>query len=336
MPFLAPCLFCGHQVRAPDHALGASACCPRCGNFFTLAPESRLKTTSPGRAPASSAATLVASNAGPSTSRGPTQAQSLRSARYGVAALLLAGAAMLAASIPPLCRLVIPLGLAGLVLGLVGLVLASSSPFHRLLPRAGTAVTSILLVTALFFPRLLGPAYRAYAVRVALNPEIIHVVPLPGIRGNAAVKDPEWVDASRAALQQNRVQVQVIAAAVVRPVNGRHLSIRLRIHEAKEPAQLASEAGRPSRHEVDKSRLRLTDERGQIYALRHFAVVAPVDDKRKSAPFPVVFRDAVLTFDPPEGKVKFFHLEVPTDAWGGHSSFRFTIPGPMIRFEEKP
>src|SRR5437660_10137198 len=39
MSFLAACVFCGHKVQAPDHALGASGRCPKCANYFTLAPE---------------------------------------------------------------------------------------------------------------------------------------------------------------------------------------------------------------------------------------------------------------------------------------------------------
>ena len=45
MPFRAQCLFCGHEVLAPDHALGGSACCPKCSSFFTLAPAAQVKGT---------------------------------------------------------------------------------------------------------------------------------------------------------------------------------------------------------------------------------------------------------------------------------------------------
>src|SRR5690242_15756916 len=38
MPFLAECVFCKGKVRVPDHALGRSVACPRCGSSFTLAP----------------------------------------------------------------------------------------------------------------------------------------------------------------------------------------------------------------------------------------------------------------------------------------------------------
>jgi hypothetical protein len=38
MPFLSECTFCNHKVKAPDHGLGQSIPCPRCGNSFTLAP----------------------------------------------------------------------------------------------------------------------------------------------------------------------------------------------------------------------------------------------------------------------------------------------------------
>src|SRR5712692_8190564 len=38
MPFQTQCLFCGQKVKVPDHALGTSGRCPKCHNFFTLAP----------------------------------------------------------------------------------------------------------------------------------------------------------------------------------------------------------------------------------------------------------------------------------------------------------
>ncbi len=37
--FLSRCRYCPTRIRVPDRALGASVLCPRCGNYFTAAPE---------------------------------------------------------------------------------------------------------------------------------------------------------------------------------------------------------------------------------------------------------------------------------------------------------
>jgi hypothetical protein len=39
MPFLGACPFCPTKMKLPDHALGASIRCPKCGNYFTAVPQ---------------------------------------------------------------------------------------------------------------------------------------------------------------------------------------------------------------------------------------------------------------------------------------------------------
>ncbi len=38
MPFVTACSFCPNRIKVPDQSLGASLRCPKCGNYFTVAP----------------------------------------------------------------------------------------------------------------------------------------------------------------------------------------------------------------------------------------------------------------------------------------------------------
>jgi hypothetical protein len=42
MPFVTECIMCRQKVRLADHAAGASVQCPRCGSYFTAAPDDNL------------------------------------------------------------------------------------------------------------------------------------------------------------------------------------------------------------------------------------------------------------------------------------------------------
>src|SRR5439155_16021578 len=132
---------------------------------------------------------------------------------FGLSALLLGGAALLCASIRSLYALVPPASGAGLLLGLAGLLL-SKGQSRSLIPIAGTAVGGIVLLTALFLPKLLGPSYLASRNRRAVDPVAIRAIPLPGSAETMGPADAAWVDASRAALQQGPMQVQVLSASI--------------------------------------------------------------------------------------------------------------------------
>jgi hypothetical protein len=261
----------------------------------------------------------------------------------GVAALLGAGAALLSALAPALCGLVVPASGVGLLAGLAGLLLVlARGRFHLLLPAAGSAVAGGVLLAALLAPSLLGPTYLASRGRDPVDPDAIRVVPLPGNRSDTAPADPEWVDASRCALQQGRTQVQVLSASV-RPVKGKsssaknlppgeYLFLRLRTLQVETAAAPAGQPSQPPGPRREQPRPRLTDSKGKAYPMRDFQELTEADE-RKSSGFPVAFQDEVLVFEAPSPGPEYLRLELAADAWGGKGAFRFTIPGSMIHSE---
>jgi hypothetical protein len=259
-----------------------------------------------------------------------------------VAALLGSGAALLCAAVPALCAFVVPLGVVGLVLGLGGLVrILAVNQGRLLLPAVGTTLGGVVLFTALLFPKILGPIYLTSRVRADVDPTVIRVVPLPGSPRNAAPANPDWVDASQAALHQGPLQVQVLAASF-RPLQvqssptqkippGESLFIRLRIQHAQPAGALAAKGADRAGSRLDQASPRLTDPKGKVYPPRDVLEVAAVENQRRSSAGPVVVKDEVWRFEARPPARADLHLELPAEAWGGEGVFRFTIPASMIR-----
>jgi hypothetical protein len=351
MPFLAQCLFCGHKLKVPDHALGTSRQCPRCKNFFTMVPgEEALpaeKASSVGRVPAKAA---IASAPRPQQVPSPGLASKTFPDRvpvvlgnseddgqqefpwiepFGLGALLLSGGALLCASSPALARLVIWLSVLALLSGLLSLLrVLVVGQFHRLFPVAGAVAGSTVLFVALVIPSFLGPVYLAARQQENGDPTAIRAIPLPE-KGGIRPADPDWVDASQAALQQGRVRVQVIRVWI--EAQGKEpfaqkaqakevLFIRLRInHEEEADSQSV-------RHFKDYSRIKLTDKNGKVYPQRHIRQASPEPKDRKV--FPVSLTEQDIGFAAPPGKAGYLRLEIPAL---NARTFRFTIPDAMIQ-----
>lgn len=345
MPFLARCVFCGQQMRVPDHALGASMCCPKCSNFFTLAPENEASRRAPPAGPTQTAeprpsvTTCPLPKVGLVVPAAAPQPELRGIDPLGLGALFLGGAALLCASVSSLCSLVLPLSGVGLLVGLAAL-LGTKSPSRPLLPAAAAAVGGLVLLTAWFFPNLLGPRYLASRGRATVDTTTIRVLPAPGGSPIAGPLNPDWVDASQAVLQQGPLQVQVLSASI-RSVKAKpsasktsppaeYLSIRLRMQRAEAASEFAANRSQMASPRFEQLRPTLTDKNGKVYQVRDVQEVTAADNKRKSALFPVSVQDEVFVFEAPTGGAEDLRLEVPVEALGGKGAFRFTIPGSMI------
>jgi hypothetical protein len=67
MPFVAACPFCPHHLTVPDRAMGACLPCPKCGNYFTVAPSALVPDKNPKQpaAPPKQASTATAQSPPP-------------------------------------------------------------------------------------------------------------------------------------------------------------------------------------------------------------------------------------------------------------------------------
>src|SRR5262249_7883555 len=139
----------------------------------------------------------------------------------GAGALFLGCAALWCASVSWLCRFLLPLSVVALLAGIAALVRARRPGRSRLtFPGAAAARGGLGVFTALVFPGALGTTYRGYKEESAADAAAIRRVPLPGSPAGAGAEDPEWADASRTALQQGALTVQVDEVVVAEVLVG--------------------------------------------------------------------------------------------------------------------
>jgi hypothetical protein len=383
MSFVAVCTFCFQRLRAPEGAVGASFQCPRCRNYFTLAPADQFVASkdiggalsaeiaaSPPPAAADSPAegarpsdgaevshdsgvevaaaqpTLVIKPAAGALLVGVEGRQAARPTPTihpaGWPALGLVAGAVLCGWFNRLFPLVLPLAALGCAVGIVGAVLASRDRKPRLLlSTVAAGVAAAFLVVVGLFPAALGPAYQVYRDTREPDYTVMRSVPLEG--AGAGDENPDWVDASRFALQVNKVRVQVVNAAV-RPVEiasqpkkklskEKYLVLRFRAFQPRTGGEFADA---PLKAAATKERPRptLTDAGGKVYPpptldLREEAL----GPSQKSGVFPVEVADELFVFEAPSPGADPLRLEVPAAPWGGAGAFRFLIPRSMIRVE---
>jgi hypothetical protein len=257
----------------------------------------------------------------------------------GAGALFLGCAALWCAWATALCGFVIPLSGAALLAGTIALVRAVRSGRSRLtFPGASVVLAGAVLVTAMACPGLLGPAYLGFREQRATDPTAIRRIPLPGRDAGADTEDPEWADASRTALQQGQVTLQVDAVTVARmrlePAPNRtgkegvFLVIRLRVRQVSQPAAIAKTRDDTTALK-EKYRPTMADANGKIYELLEVQTGGAAEKTGVQSAFGLSSRE--LVFEAPPVGVRALRLEVPAAAWGGRGIFRFRIPGPMIR-----
>jgi hypothetical protein len=150
------------------------------------------------------------------------------------------------------------------------------------------------------------------------------------------------VDASRAALQQSGLRVQVVGASVgpAEPRATLHkrtpnkkgaaaaLFIRLRARRVEDARAFAADPLRQPDRPDEAHHPTLTDNTGKVYRQR--PVPSAPEGVGKSSRFPVTVVEEVFAFEAPPPGVESLRLEVPAAAWGGSGAFRFTIPAAII------
>jgi len=371
MPFITRCPYCPCRVRVPDRALGESLKCPSCQSWYSVAPESNPEpeprtlvslqdvvpsvaslpapdhatavAAAPTNAPASSTAaatplvtlTIVTSDAPPPGDDASPTGWSPHP--VGLVSCTFGGAALIAAQWPSTLLLTRPLSAIGLALGLFAVIHAlGGRPIRQLFPVIGLSLSSLTLAVALLFPGFLGSRYEASRQRTDYNANALRVVPLRLTAGTSeGLETDGWVDASRAAVQQGTMRVQITGATLgpVQVVDSKkrytrkqYLSVGVLLqHLGHGPPVRFVHWGTTGERTV-ASAIATRDERPLTPAQLHPDVAVGLTNAHEL--FPGKLIDDVLVFEPAgSGPVL---VELPADAWGGTGLFRFKIPAAMI------
>jgi hypothetical protein len=152
---------------------------------------------------------------------------------------------------------------------------------------------------------------------------------------------PEGVDASRAGLQQGNLRVSVSAvtrltieaAKKSKEPARQYLVIRLRVEKTASGIDFASPQWTDQQRQ-EKPQVILSDNLGSAYSVQSVNLNTDETGRgHQSHLFPVAVSDPVYVFNASPAGVEALVLEVPTSAWGGNATFKFTIPRGMIRSE---
>jgi hypothetical protein len=261
----------------------------------------------------------------------------------GLVACIAGGLALVASTSTSMTVLTRPLSAVGLILGLVAILLAAGGrPIRQLLfPIVGAALSGLTLLVALFDPSLLGPRYELSRERSEYDPEELKVIPLNLAPDQSqGLETDGWVDASRAAVQQGLVRVQVTGASVGpiqvvdskrRFTNTPYLAITVRVQHLGHGGTFRFiHWGEKAERTVAAA---IATCNGIRLSSADLAADVPVGVKYGYELFPGKAVDDLLIFDVPAGSAPI-KLELPGEAWNGHTPFRFLIPPSMFATQQ--
>jgi hypothetical protein len=254
----------------------------------------------------------------------------------GIAACLVAGAALIAASIEATVVLTRPLAGLGVLLGVVGSVAAFRHEEPRAsLPVCGAIACLLVLTIAVFMPGILGPSYEASQQDSDYDPEAIRPVPLT-LTVSGSLETDGYADASRAALLQGTVRVQItsvtIAPVRVLGVGTRYskkpyLAVAIRVqHLGHGPMVEFRHWGTTIERNVPTAKATVA---GLSLTPSSLFPDIPADVNDGARLFPNRAISDVILFEAPStsGPVR---IEMPAEAWEGKGVLRFEIPRSMI------
>jgi hypothetical protein len=249
----------------------------------------------------------------------------------GIVSFLCGSVAFLTASLPYLGMVTIPLSAFGLLLGVVGLRTAAARRSGPVFPSAGLAVSLPVLILAICWPSLLGRNSLVTEEALPIRGLVMRPPADSGRSEQVVMGSPDWVDASRSAVQQGDVRVRVTTASMQLPeIKGRpagkekYLILNIQIDNRATDRQIDyaswGEAGAT-----------LRDNLGKPHRLKSVSSADVVGHVRRASVLPGKSVSDVLIFDLPPPNISYLHLELAGSAVGGGVGFRFEIPWAMIR-----
>jgi hypothetical protein len=162
----------------------------------------------------------------------------------------------------------------------------------------------------------------------------MRVVPLVGHELSGDVATAEWVDASRAAIQQDQVGIQV-TSALLGPIETftaprkktvtpeKYLVVRIRVRRVAGKLRLKADDRDEPDPAFERPRAILTDEEGKVYKPAAIGIESDAGPSRGAA-------EEVFVFEAPPASAKL-RLEIPATPWGGTGAFKFSLPSTFVR-----
>lgn len=242
-----------------------------------------------------------------------------------IVALFLLVGGLFSASVEFLGRAFWPLMGLSLLTGVLAIRTSLRQGRRLVIPGTVTGVATITIVGALIAPKLLGPDRPGETAPEWAN--AVLVVPHPQFAGDPSVRAAEWVDASKASIQQGlaRVEISDIRIGKIRHIGeDDHLLIRVRVHRTPGlPGASESERGWDG-----KVPAVLRDAAGTPYQQIATTAESGTQSGKDFGPVPV---ETTLVFPAAAGTRDGLKLEIPAGAWGGNANLKFALPRWMIK-----
>ncbi|HJZ94669.1 MAG TPA: hypothetical protein VKE40_27635 [Gemmataceae bacterium] len=345
MPVIVQCPYCRQgKVRAPDNAIGRGTTCPKCGSYFTIAPDTFMP-----RAPAAVAAGAAGGRASDVATRTPVESPAdtpmadlmpVVAATFAepdesgpdpalvpaLIAITLAGVGLALSQVPYGRFATAGLAGIGFVFGLVSLAFADRK---RLIPVLATAINAASVVIALLLPGWLGLS-SWLPVRAPDDTRTVRAVGLDDGVGAPA----EWVDVRKAAWQRDDVRVTVTSHTIGpveltgpkeqrRWTKEKYVQVRVRVDNVG-VARSFDVKGWTASGELAA---RLTDGAGKALLVKTFTEGwEPPGRPTAATLFPGRSFEQLLIFEAPANVAGQLQLELPGAAFGGTDPVRLLIP----------
>jgi predicted RNA-binding Zn-ribbon protein involved in translation (DUF1610 family) len=357
------CPHCGQAVAEDSGLAGQTVGCPHCGGALRMPPPVRAAPfATPAAvqfAPAQNPTpfgSLGADEDEPPSRRRRREAGSGASHSFGIASLVIGVLSFLLCWVP---WLGIGVSGFGLLLGLMGLVLAaarrgSGAGFSV----AGSGLSALSLAVCLVWTFALSSGFKAVddlfakqnrtnqtqvvdSEKVKASPGGSPFAP-PGEQGEAPPKnEPEWADASKGPVQQDKVRVRVVSVTVDF-VTGKDfrdfkseeklLKIGLQVENLHPNRKVDYRGWGASSVFLSEGAPHLTDNFDNLYKRVTFGFVSHIDGQVHSESiYPGKSVNDLLVFEVPVDTAKHLRLELPAKNFGGTGMLRLQIPKGMIR-----
>ena len=360
MPIIAQCKFCNQKVRAPDQAAGVSICCPKCRNYFTIAPTEAVPNTaaantSGGWTPAASEPAslfpveeMLPLNGAldyvppPPRPRLHEDADADSSAASeqggwrrhihpgGVVALWLVALALVAASFPGWRWLVVLLCANGFLTALGAFLVTFLSHRPRpIVPAVGGVLALALLGTVLIFPGWLN---ERWAMDFPVPEPDLNLQELVSSDNTVKIRDltaDDWVNADKQALRQGDLLIRVDKVVVGKVEGLEQPCLQITLVIANVGMRLRTYHGQGIGDQVPL----LRDQQGRKFQSWHLGD-GEVAEKAGQLPTVSVLSDQevqdVLLFNLPDPDAGDLRLELPAAAWERKGTCRFLIPQTLL------